>query len=65
MGKIFLQAIPDCDLQASLATIGKLGALEFDALLPGHGPIALRDGGAHVDMAVQAIAQLGVPPSLV
>lgn len=65
MGKIFLQAIPDCDLQASLATIGSLAELEFDALLPGHGPIALRDGRAHVDMAAQAIAQLGVPPSLV
>lgn len=63
-GKLLLQAIPDCDLWASLETVRRLGALEFDALLPGHGPIALRDGRAHVDTALATIDRLGVPPNL-
>ncbi|MXW68443.1 MAG: MBL fold metallo-hydrolase [Acidimicrobiia bacterium] len=64
-GKLHLQAIPDCDLQASLATVLALAELEFDALLPGHGAIALHDGKAHIGMAKDAIDQLAVPPRLV
>ena len=64
-GKLHLQAIPDCDLQASLATVMALAELDFDSLLPGHGAIALRDGKAHVGMAKDAIDQLAVPPRLV
>jgi glyoxylase-like metal-dependent hydrolase (beta-lactamase superfamily II) len=64
-GKLFLQGIPDCDLQASLASVRRLSELEFDALLPGHGAIALQDGGAHVAAAMNAINALGVPPNIV
>jgi glyoxylase-like metal-dependent hydrolase (beta-lactamase superfamily II) len=64
-GKLFLQATADCDLQASLESVRRLAALDFDAFLPGHGPIALRDGRAHVDAAKAAIDSLAVPPSLV
>lgn len=64
-GKILLQAIPDCDLGQTLASIRRLGETPFDALLPGHGGIVLRDGSAHVASAVAAIERLSVPPSLV
>ena len=64
-GKLHLQAIPDCDLQASLATVTALAELEFDSLLPGHGAIALHDGKAHIGMAMDAINSLAVPPRLV
>ncbi|MFQ5426517.1 MAG: MBL fold metallo-hydrolase [Gaiellales bacterium] len=64
-GKLFLQAIPDCDLQASLATVRRLAELEFEALLPGHGAIALTGGRAHVDLAAQAIDRLATPQNIV
>lgn len=64
-GRILLQAIPDCDLAASLASVRRLAGLEFDALLPGHGSIALTGGSAHTAAAMAAIDRLGVPPSLV
>jgi len=63
-GKIYLQAIPDCDLQASLASITSLADLEFDALLPGHGPIALTGARVHLQTALSAIDALAVPGSL-
>lgn len=64
-GKLFLQAIPDCDLGASLASVRRLAELEFDALLPGHGAVSLRAGKAHVEMAQAAIDRLSVPPNIV
>jgi glyoxylase-like metal-dependent hydrolase (beta-lactamase superfamily II) len=60
-GRILLQAIPDCDLAASLASVRRLAALEFDALLPGHGAMALSGGGAHTAAAMAAIDRLAVP----
>jgi glyoxylase-like metal-dependent hydrolase (beta-lactamase superfamily II) len=65
LGRLFLQGIPDCDLAASLASVRRLGELEFDALLPGHGAIALDGGRAHVDAAVAVIDRLGVPANIV
>jgi glyoxylase-like metal-dependent hydrolase (beta-lactamase superfamily II) len=64
-GKILLQAIPDCDLAATLASVQRLAALEFDALLPGHGAIVVAEGRAHVATAASAIERLAVPGSLV
>jgi hydroxyacylglutathione hydrolase len=64
-GRLFLQAIPDCDLAASLASVRRLGELEFDALLPGHGAIALSDGASHVALATSTIDRLSVPPNIV
>lgn len=64
-GKLFLQATPDCDLAASLASVRRLNDIEFDALLPGHQAIALRDGRAHVAMGVAKIDALTLPPNIV
>jgi len=63
-GRLLLQATADCDLADSLNSVNRLGSLEFQALLPGHGPICLRDGRSHVDQAVATIARLSVPPNL-
>ena len=64
-GQILLQAIPDCDLQAALASVLKLEKLEFDAFLPGHGAITLAGGHLHVELAAKAVRSLAVPRNIV
>jgi glyoxylase-like metal-dependent hydrolase (beta-lactamase superfamily II) len=64
-GRVVLQNIHDCSIQKSAASIEKLAALEFDALLPGHAAICLDDGKRHVDLAFQACQSLFVPKNLV
>lgn len=64
-GRLFLQATADCSLQDSLESVRRLAALDFDALLPGHGPISLSNGRSHVEAAKAAVDRLAVPPSLV
>lgn len=63
-GKLLLQATSDCDLQQSLASVMRVGTLDFDSLLPGHGPICLRNGKQHVDLAIATIHGAGVPGNL-
>jgi glyoxylase-like metal-dependent hydrolase (beta-lactamase superfamily II) len=65
LGTLFLQAIPDCDLGASLESVRRLAALDFDALLPGHGAIALDGGRDHVRAALATIDRLAVPRNIV
>jgi glyoxylase-like metal-dependent hydrolase (beta-lactamase superfamily II) len=60
-GTIILQNIPDCSIPQYAATMERLAALEFDALLPGHLTISLRDGKRHVDTAANAFRSLGLP----
>lgn len=64
-GRILLQATHDCDLQLSLDAVRTLAALDFDSLLPGHGPLALTGGRDHALMALATIDALGVPAGLV
>jgi glyoxylase-like metal-dependent hydrolase (beta-lactamase superfamily II) len=64
-GQILLQAIPDCDLQAALASVLRLEQLEFDAFLPGHGAVTLTGGHQHVEMAAKTIRGLAVPRNLI
>ena len=64
LGRLYLQAIPDCDLGASIDSVRRLGELAFDALLPGHGAIALDGGLGHVQAAVAAFDRLGIPDSV-
>lgn len=60
-GKISLQAIWDCDLQAYFATVRKLGQLRPDLLLPAHGRFALSGGYRHISLAMDSIDRLGIP----
>ena len=64
-GRILLQSIPDCDLGQSIASLRRIAALGFRALLPGHGAISLTDGPAHAAAALAAVDRLAVPPNLV
>lgn len=64
-GQLLLQAIADCDLGQSLASIQLLDGLSFDAFLPGHGPVTLSGGRQHVEMAAKTIRNLGVPRNIV
>jgi glyoxylase-like metal-dependent hydrolase (beta-lactamase superfamily II) len=63
-GKLLLQATMDCDLRQSLDSVLRIRHHDFDALLPGHGPIVLSDGKSHVESAVSTIKSLAVPPNL-
>jgi glyoxylase-like metal-dependent hydrolase (beta-lactamase superfamily II) len=63
-GRILLQNIPDCRIDAYADSVLKVAKLDFDALVPGHLQISLRFGKEHVDKAAQAFRQLGVPPNL-
>lgn len=64
-GRILLQAVPDCDLQASHASIGRLAVLEFEAFFPGHGAITVSGGSMHPRMAQAEIDKLAIPKSIV
>lgn len=64
-GTIFLQNIPDCSIQQYSESARKLAALEFDAFLPGHLSISLRDGTRHVRAAAAQFAKLMVPRNLI
>jgi len=63
-GKILLQSIWDCDLQAHLRSIEKLAGLGVDVFLPGHGGFSLQDGQRHITAAIGWIERCLVPPSL-
>ena len=60
-GTIILQNIPDCSIPEYAATMERLDQLSFDALLPGHLTISLRDGKRHVETAARAFRSLGLP----
>lgn len=64
-GSILQQNIPDCDMHAYRDSVLALDALDFDALLPGHGPVALIDGKAHVAVAAEAFRGLLPPKQLI
>ncbi len=63
-GKILLQNIHDCRIDAYNNSVQKINHLDFDALLPGHLQISLRGGKEHVEAAAAAFRNLGVPPNL-
>ena len=56
-GKVVLQNIHDCSIQKSAASIAKLAALEFDALLPGHAAICLDGGMQHVALGPRGVSE--------
>jgi hydroxyacylglutathione hydrolase len=64
-GTIIAQNIHDCSIQEYGASMKKMASVAFDALLPGHLSISLRDGKRHVDMAAAAFGQLMIPRNAV
>ncbi len=63
-GRILLQNIYDCDLQAHIASLKKLENLGVDVFLPGHVTLSLKDGQRHIDAALRYINGGLVPPNL-
>lgn len=64
-GTIIVQNIPDCSLQDYSASVLKMAQVPFDALLPGHLSISLRDGKRHIDTAARQFGQLMIPRNAV
>jgi glyoxylase-like metal-dependent hydrolase (beta-lactamase superfamily II) len=64
-GTIIAQNIPDCSIQEYGESMRKMAGVPFDALLPGHLSLSLRNGKRHVDLAAAAFGQLMVPKNAV
>jgi glyoxylase-like metal-dependent hydrolase (beta-lactamase superfamily II) len=64
-GKVLVQAIHDCRLDALVATLRKLRELEVDALLSGHMNVALSAGQRHIEQANRALDRLLPPEQIV
>ena len=64
-GTILAQNIPDCSIQDYAASARKLASLEFDAFLPGHLGISLRNGKRHIEAAAAAFSKLMIPRNCV
>jgi hydroxyacylglutathione hydrolase len=64
-GKILLQNIYDCRLDAEIKSLRKLRELRIDALLPGHFTLSLRDGQRHIERANEVLDRLLIPEQIV
>jgi hydroxyacylglutathione hydrolase len=64
-GKILLQNIYDCRLDAQIRSLRKLRELSVDALLPGHLTLSLRDGQRHIERANEILDRLLIPEQIV
>lgn len=63
-GTIILQNVPDSNVQQYAASMNKVLAYEFDALLPGHSCISMRNGRRHVQRAANEFNKIGLPENL-
>lgn len=64
-GTIIAQNIHDCFIQEYSSSVIKMAGVPFDALLPGHLSISLRDGKRHIDQAAKQFGQLMIPRNAV
>jgi len=64
-GKVAIQDIGDCNIGDVCATVRKLAALQFDALLPGHLNFTLRGAHRHAAAALACVERFQCPPSII
>jgi glyoxylase-like metal-dependent hydrolase (beta-lactamase superfamily II) len=64
-GKILLQSIYDCRLDALIRSLRRLRELSVDVLLPGHVALSLGDGQRHIERANQVLDRLLIPEQVV
>lgn len=64
-GKILLQNIHDCRLDALISSLRKLRQLDISALLPGHLTLSLKDGQRHIERANLVLDRLLIPEQMV
>lgn len=60
-GSVLLLNVPGCSLDDYRRDMEKLGDLEVDVLLPGHGIFVMRFGQEHLNRAIDALRKLSVP----
>ena len=63
-GAIILQNVKDSNVQEYAASCNSIAELEFDALLPGHHLISLRNGRRHAEAAAREFNRIGLPRDL-
>src|SRR5580765_145106 len=63
-GAIILQNVPDANLQEYAASCNRIAELEWEALLPGHHLISLRNGRRHAETAAREFNRIGLPRDL-
>lgn len=64
-GRILLQNLHDCRLDAHVRSLRRLRELEIDSLLPSHLALSLNDGQRHIEQANEALDRLLLPGQLV
>src|SRR5215472_1858515 len=64
-GKILLQNIHDCRLDAQIRSLRGLRGVRVDALLPGHLTPSLKDGQRHIERANEILDRLLIPEQMV
>ena len=62
-GKIVNQYIWDNSIQDYGKSMIRMADVEFDALLPGHWTISMRNGSRHVKQAAETFRNVGMPPN--
>lgn len=63
-GAIILQNVADSSVQEYAASMNRLLEYEFDALLPGHGSISMKNGRRHAEKAAEEFNKIGLPKNL-
>jgi glyoxylase-like metal-dependent hydrolase (beta-lactamase superfamily II) len=63
-GAIILQNVKDSNVQEYAASCNKIAELEYDALLPGHHLISLKNGRRHAEAAAREFNRIGLPKDL-
>ena len=63
-GKVLLQNIHDCRLDALIGSLRKLRQLDVTALLPSHLTLSLKEGQRHIERANQVLDRLLIPEGI-
>ena len=63
-GAIIMQNVKDSNVQEYAASCNKIAQLEYDALLPGHHMISLKNGRRHAETAANEFNRIGLPRDL-
>ena len=64
-GTIIAQNIPDCSIHEYSDSVKKMAKVDFDAFLPGHFSISMKDGKRHIDAAAVQFGRLGIPKNAI
>jgi glyoxylase-like metal-dependent hydrolase (beta-lactamase superfamily II) len=64
-GTIVAQNIHDCSIQDYAASTLKMAGVDFDAFLPGHWTISLRNGKRHIEAAAEQFQKLMIPKNAI